>query len=189
MKQLSFDFDALDFSELDDAYLDYLLFENLTSEQCSFNDWVHFWKQSLTKAHQILVGFMVDFTTTTTTQGKQKMRHTKDNQFDPSDELRRERYKNVNFTELTIWAKKQIPEHLDSWTLIENSWQNCCDVPVEEIENCFRATVEMFIDQDCVTFQDFKTMKIITEVLPAIIIGSALFALYKYFEVALYLIG
>ena len=44
MKQLSFDFDALDFSELDDAYLDYLLFENLTSEQCSFNDWLHFWK-------------------------------------------------------------------------------------------------------------------------------------------------
>ena len=72
MKQLSFDFDALDFTELDDAYLDYLLFENLTSEQCSFLDWFHFWKQSLPKAHQILVGFMVDFTTTTTTQGKQK---------------------------------------------------------------------------------------------------------------------
>ena len=66
MLQLSFDFDALDFTELDDAYLDYLLFENLTSEQCSFLDWFHFWKQSLTKAHQILVGFMVDFTTTTT---------------------------------------------------------------------------------------------------------------------------
>ena len=70
MKQLSFDFDAPYFSELDDAYADYLLFENLTSEQCSFNDWLYFWKQSLTKAHQILVGFMVDFTTTTTTQGK-----------------------------------------------------------------------------------------------------------------------
>ena len=44
MKQLSFDFDAPYFSELDDAYADYLLFENLTSEQCSFNDWLYFWK-------------------------------------------------------------------------------------------------------------------------------------------------
>ena len=48
------------------------------------------------------------------------------------------------------WANKIIPSHLDSQELIANSWNNCADV--EDIEGCFRSTVEMFIDQNCSTF-------------------------------------
>ena len=54
--------------------------------------------------------------------------------------------------DLEEWARSIIPAHLDEWEIIDNSWENTADVPVEDVVECFRGTVEMYIDQNCSHF-------------------------------------